>query len=273
MAFDPGLTKHEDPSKRWVRMKVMYVGAAYCGWQIQSEVPSVEREVTDALETISQRRTKVWGASRTDSGVHSHGQVVAFTCYSDRSLFQVMAGINALTPSDIAVRDLEEVAPAFHPRHCARGKIYRYSIVNAPMHDPFRENRAWHVRAALDLTAMQAAAARLVGEHDFESFRSAGCDAKTAIRTMYAVDVSRNGHLVEVRVHGTAFHKHMVRTLVGTLVDVGRGKYPPEWIDEVIAARSRAAAGQRAPSDGLCLEHIFYPDFPWTSERPYTISP
>ena len=255
-----------------VRLQIAYDGTAYHGWQIQPEDRTVEGELTRALTTIlnATAPVKVQGASRTDAGVHARGQVAHFHHHSDRKLWDFARGLNALTDEDVCVVRVEEVDDTFHARHSARGKIYRYRIWHHRFTNPFLRHRAWWVRARLDVDAMRRAAEFFVGEHDFRGFRSTGCESPTTVRTMNRVDIvaSDDEPTLEVIVEGQAFLQHMVRIMVGTLVDVGKGHIAPMRIGEVLQEGDRRRAGMTAPPHGLTLEKVFYPDFPWTGEEP-----
>lgn len=253
-----------EPTPDRVRLRVAYLGGAYHGWQIQPSVPTVQGELTRALSRLVGRDVKLWGASRTDAGVHALDQCCAFDDPGSRTTDELFRACNRLTPVDIRVLAVERTAPDFHPRHSARGKRYRYRICNSFGAHPFDLGRSWHVPRPLDVDAMNDACRWLVGTHDFTSLRARGCQADSPVRELFGVSVRRGDWgRVEVEVVGSAFLKYMVRNLVGTLIEVGVGRKPPEWVRDAIAARQRAAAGQTAPPEGLVLEKIFYPDHPW----------
>lgn len=254
-----------------IRLHIAYRGTAYHGWQIQPEDRTVEGELTRAVKTVlaTDAPVKVQGASRTDSGVHALGQVAHFDHDSPRRLWDFVRALNALTDSDICVTRAEVAAEGFHARHSARGKIYRYRIWNHRFDHPFLGDRVWQMGGRLDLERMRQAAARMVGTHDFGGFRTAGCDSPTTVRTMRRVEVIEAGSsMLEVEVEGTAFLKHMVRIMVGTLVDVGTGRMALEQLDEVFESGERRRAGQTAPACGLTLERVFYPEYPWEDPQP-----
>lgn len=253
----------EGPARR-IRMRVAYHGAAFHGWQIQPDVRTVEGVVSEAVATIAGGPRKVWGASRTDAGVHARGQVCCFDYRGERSIEAFFKGLNHLTPDDVAVLAVDEVPPTFHPRHDARGKIYRYEILDGFPPDPMRRDRCWHVGRRLDADAMHAAAQQLVGRHDFSALRAAGCDASSPVRDLYHVGVRRTRAewgraAVQIDVVGSAFLKYMVRAIAGTLVEVGRGRRDAAWLREGLASRERSALGPTAPPQGLTLVRIFYP--------------
>lgn len=245
---------------RTVRLDVAYHGAAFHGWQIQSTLRTVEGELTDAVATLLKRRVKVQGASRTDAGVHARGQVAHFVDDGARSCDEYYRALNRMMGRDVAVLGVREASSGFHARHSARGKIYEYCIADGFHLDPMLTDRVWHVPSGLDCDAMDVAARRMVGWRDFASFQASGCAATSTVRTMRRVRVRRRGDgLIAVVVEGDAFLKYMVRTMVGTLVAVGKGRHRPEWVDEVLAAKDRQAAGVTAPAHGLTLRKVLYP--------------
>lgn len=246
-----------------VRLTIAYDGAAYHGWAEQPEVPTVQGELRRALSqllAVDAATIQMQGASRTDAGVHALGQVVNVHHDTDRTDWDFLRGLNAITADDITVWRAETVGEAFNARHDSRGKRYRYRIWPHRFHDPLRRHQTWHVRAQLDRDAMRAAAAQLVGSHDFASFRAADCQAKTTERELTRVELLEDDGELVLWVEGTAFLKYMVRNIAGTLVDVGRGHIDPTSIGAILDARSRTAAGQTAPPQGLALIQVFYED-------------
>lgn len=251
-----------DPEHR-IRLRVAYDGSRFHGWQIQTARTSVEGELTRVVSDIAGEPLKVWGASRTDAGVHAIGQVAAFDDTGRLEPEVWYRILNRLTPDGLVVLHADRVPGAFHPRHDARGKVYRYDIVEGFHAMPMDLHTAYHLHRPLDVEAMAEAAGYLMGEHDFASFRGAECAAQGTVRRLFVVNVRRvEPRRVRVTVSGTAFLKNMVRILVGTLIDVGHGRRPPAWIREVIAARDRRAAGMTAPAAGLTLVRVFHPDYP-----------
>jgi tRNA pseudouridine38-40 synthase len=241
-----------------IYLRVAYDGTHYAGWQIQPVEPTVQRALMEAVAAMEGGEVKVYGAGRTDAGVHARGQGASFATGSTIPLRGYLLGLNGHLPEDIAVQEVRAMPPGFHARFSARGKHYRYRIWNAPVRDPLECRTAWHRYGPLDIPAMAAGAVHLVGHHDYESFRSASCDRDHAVRDLSRVEVRRDGPLVTVDVEGTAFLKHMVRILVGSLVEVGSGKQEPGWIASARDARDRTAAGPTAPACGLCLERVYY---------------
>lgn len=243
---------------RSVYLKVAYDGTAYAGWQIQARDPTVQGRLMEAVTEMEGQPTKVYGAGRTDAGVHARGQGASFATHSTIPARGYLLGLNALLPDDIAVLEVTDLGADFHARFSARGKHYRYSIWNAPTRQPLATRFAWHRYKPLDDEAMARAARHLKGEHDFAAFRAADCGRDNTVRRLWRVEVTRHPDLVWIDVKGTAFLMHMVRNIVGSLVEVGLGKQPPDWIAEVLASRDRRRAGLTAPPHGLCLERVYY---------------
>lgn len=249
-----------------VRLLVAYHGATFHGWQIQRALPTVEGELTKAVAILCGGEVKVQGASRTDAGVHALGQTAAFDDPQERAPEVFFRALNRMTPREIEVRAVDIVPADFHPRHDARGKVYRYLIEDRFAASPMFLDRAWHHPHRLDVSLMAHEARVLIGEQDFSSLRATGCEASGPVRRLRHVDVQRRDDgLVEVRVEGSAFLKYMVRNIVGTLCWVGSGQRPVGWLAEALAARDRRAAGPTAPAHGLTLERIYYPLHPWRS--------
>lgn len=246
-----------------IKLTVEYDGTDYVGWQVQDNGSSIQARIADALHQLLGERVEVAASGRTDAGVHALGQVVAFSTDRALPLKAYRLGLNSVLPPDIAVVEAEEVPDAFDPRRWARGKRYRYTISNRRVRSPLLRRTQWEFFAALDVAAMSEAARCLVGEHDFSAFRASDCQAKGPVRWVREVTVAgAAGAEVTVEVEGTAFLKHMVRNLVGSLVEVGRGRRPPAWMAEVLASRDRTKAGPTAPAHGLCLVSVAYGDGP-----------
>ncbi|MBP6838851.1 MAG: tRNA pseudouridine(38-40) synthase TruA [Kofleriaceae bacterium] len=240
--------------ERQLRLLVEYDGTDLCGWQRQDNGPTVQGHLEDALAAILQHPVRVTGASRTDAGVHARGQVAAFTTTRTIPVEGVRRGLNSLLPPAIAVARVDEVGPEFHPRFSATGKHYRYLVWNRRERAPRLARTAWHVYAPLAMAPMHDAAAILLGEHDFSAFRAVGCSARTTVRRLDAVALSRpEPDLVQLDVEGNAFLRNMVRILAGTLVEVGMGRLSPAQVAEILSSRDRTRAGQTAPAHGLEL--------------------
>lgn len=246
-----------------VKLVLEYDGSDYAGWQIQANGPTVQGRLQRALGQLCGQPVGVWAAGRTDSGVHARGQVVAFDSPVVLPMRAYWLGLNGLLPEDISVVHAEEAPPGFDPRRWAHGKRYVYRISNLRSRSPLRRRTHWEIFQPLAVDAMAAASPSLLGTHDFSAFRAADCQAKGARRRLTRCDVvGVSGGEVVVTVEGTAFLKHMVRNLVGSLVEVGRMRQPPGWLAEVLASGQRALAGPTAPPQGLCLDEVFYGDGP-----------
>jgi tRNA pseudouridine38-40 synthase len=243
-----------------LRLIVEYDGTAYQGWQIQPGGPTVQAVLEQALATALREPVRVRGAGRTDAGVHACGQVAAARVSRvPADLGRLQKSLNALTPADVAVREIAVVADSFDPRREARSRLYEYRILAAPAPSPFWRQWAWHVPDALDAEAMDRAAQVLAGEHDFAAFCAADAEpVRSTVRRVLESRVQRTTPLLVYRVEATAFLKHMVRNVVGTLVEIGRGERPEVGMVELLASRDRTRAGATAPPHGLTLVAVRY---------------
>jgi len=242
-----------------VKLVLEYDGTNYVGWQIQDNGPSVQGRVQRAIQELVGGPVTLVAAGRTDSGVHARGQVVAFDSPRQLPLKAYWMGLNSLLPEDIAVVRAEEVRDDFDPRRWSDGKRYRYLVSNKRSRTPLRRLTHWEIFQPLNVAAMVEGATHLLGRHDYSAFRASDCQAAHATRKLSRVEVSgAPGDEIGFVVEGTAFLKHMVRNLVGTLIDVGRGRHPPTWVREVLEGRDRTKAGPTAPAHGLCLDEVFY---------------
>lgn len=243
---------------RHVRLVVQYDGAAYAGFQVQPACPTVQLVLEQALTRLLGETVRVRGASRTDAGVHACGQVITFTTENVIPLNRIVPALNALLPSDIAVTVADEVSLEFDPRRHARRKRYLYRILNRDLPSPFIGRYAWHLQGPLDVAAMQQAAVWLVGKHDFAAFCAAGGSASHTVREIFGLDVRQCREIIEISVSGNAFLYMMVRIIVGTLVEVGKGKLQPEQVGAILGGRDRGLAGATAPPCGLTLMTVEY---------------
>jgi tRNA pseudouridine38-40 synthase len=249
-----------DVLPRKLKLTLEYDGTAYRGWQVQAEGATIQGVLEEKLEVITGTPVRVTGAGRTDSGVHALAQVASFETRSEIAPEQLVRALNALLPPDIAAQEAELVGPDFDARRSARGKIYHYQIWNAERRSAFHGRYAWRLRRPLQQGAMRAAAAHLLGEHDFSAFRAADCPAKHPVRTVRRIEITElQAPLVRIEIEATAFLKHMVRNIVGTLVEVGKGKRTPDDVARVLAGRDRTQAGPTAPAHGLFLVRVHYP--------------
>ncbi|MDX9706836.1 MAG: tRNA pseudouridine(38-40) synthase TruA [Azospira sp.] len=235
-----------------------YDGRAFHGWQTQPGGNTVQDALEAALSAIAGAPVATVCAGRTDAGVHASCQIVHFECLAERPLSAWVRGVNALLPDAVAVRWAHPVADDFHARFSARGRRYRYLLLNRPQRPGLMHGRVGWFHQRLDLAAMQDAAARLVGEHDFSAFRAAQCQAKSPVKTLREARISVQGEYLVFDFAASAFLHHMVRNLVGSLVYVGKGKHPPAWVDELLACRDRKKAAPTFSPDGLYLSGVEY---------------
>lgn len=247
---------------RTLKLTLAYDGTAYAGWQVQSGQKTLQGTLEAALAKINGETIRVTASGRTDSGVHALGQVVSFDTESPLSPDVFQRALNAELPHDIAVLDAVEARPGFHAIREAVRKRYRYLLHDGPVLDVFRRQYAWHYRQRLDAEAMHRAAQSLLGTHDFRSFESAWPQRTTSVRTISDISFrrgfDRDDDLVALEVEANGFLYNMVRAIVGTLVEVGRGNRPEGWPAEVLAAQDRRVAGMTAPAHGLFLVRVEY---------------
>ncbi|MDH3978123.1 MAG: tRNA pseudouridine(38-40) synthase TruA [Gammaproteobacteria bacterium] len=244
---------------RRLALGLEYDGTRYHGWQYQPHASSIQESLNDAISAVANESVSCIGSGRTDTGVHASGQVVHFDSAAVRSPREWLMGINTQLPDDINLNWIKEVGQSFHARYSAERRAYRYVILNRPVRSALFRDRVWWLYNALDIEAMRAAAAPLIGTHDFTSFRAAGCQSKTPVRNLMRLDIERDGDFIYIHCEANAFLHHMVRNLVGSLVAVGRGDKPAEWMQSVLEERDRKLAGITAPAAGLTLTGIQYP--------------
>ncbi len=245
---------------RNLKLVLEYEGTAYHGWQIQPGLPTVQGTLENTLGRIAGERVHVMGASRTDAGVHALGQVAHFRSAIRLDPPTLRRALNHLLPRDIAVREVAEVPERFDARRDARGKTYRYRILRGEVPSAFDRNLALHCPFPLDCEAMREGARCLVGEHDFSSFRAAHCTAPSPVKHVREVALCADGPRVDVTIRADAFLQHMIRIIVGTLLDVGRGRLAPKDVERILAARDRRAASKTIDPRGLCLLEVHYGD-------------
>jgi tRNA pseudouridine38-40 synthase len=243
---------------RNIRLLIEYEGTGYVGWQCQPNGPSIQGIMEGALCLMTGEEVSLKASGRTDAGVHSQGQTANFHTGKDIPLKGFVHGLNSLLPRDISVRRADLVGETFDSRRCALGKTYLYTIQNSQAPSALRNRFSWHVRKPLDDKAMAEAAGYLVGAHDFEAFRSTGCDAPHAFREITSLTVKRVGEVIEIEVTGSGFLRHMVRIISGTLVEAGLRRIPPSAIVGIIESRDRKRAGDTAPPQGLVLKEVYY---------------
>lgn len=259
--FVPFVPEGHQPVQRTLKLTLQYDGTDYVGWQRQASGTSVQGLLEDALAPIDGGPVTVHGAGRTDAGVHALGQVCSFSLTASLEPARLTRALNAVLPPDIRVTGAEVAPDGFHARFSATGKIYDYRFVAGPVVSPFARRYVWHVVQRLDLPAMRAAAAMLVGEHDFAAFQAARSKVHTSVRTIRRIDWSGAGTSEDplvMQVEGNGFLRHMVRNIAGTLVEIGTGRRAAEAMAEILHARSRSEAGPTAPASGLFLRQVLY---------------
>ena len=241
-----------------IKVVLEYDGSDFAGWQQQAHGRTVEAELKRALRAITGQDLKVYAAGRTDAGAHAEGQVVSFQTESGISPHRLVAALNAKLPADVAVLSAEEVPDEFHARYSARWRRYRYRYIDRPSRAALERGRCWHVRGPLDADAMSQAAKALVGRHDWTSYCSASEPLDGRVREMRSARVTRHGDVVELELVAEGFLRGLARSIAGALAEVGRGRRPPEWVGEVLAARDRRRAAKTAPAGGLTLVEVIY---------------
>lgn len=241
-----------------IKLTVAYDGTNYCGWQIQKNGITVEEVLNKTLSKFFKEDIVVIGASRTDSGVHAMGNVAVFDADVTMPPDKISYAINNLLPDDIRIQKSEEVAPDFHPRYCDTRKTYEYRIYNSQFPDPMVRLYSHFVYYHLDEEKMQQAANYLVGEHDFKSFCTPKDEVENTVRTIYYINVIREGNMVKVRINGNGFLYNMVRIIVGSLLKVGMGMISPKEVKNILEAKDRTRAGHKAAACGLALVEVEY---------------
>jgi len=243
---------------RNLKLIIEYDGTNYAGWQTQSGRATLQQTLEETIHKITGEWMHVQGSGRTDSGVHALGQTANFRTRSRIPAARLRLALNALLPPDIVVRSVREAPPEFHAQFDAKWKTYRYTILNDRVPTALNRFFCHQVPVPLGVRAMRRAARCLVGRHDFQAFRSEGWREKDTVRTIRRLTVSKEGRYIYVTVTGDGFLYNMVRAIVGTLVDIGRGKRPPEDMEKILKSRDRKQAGPTAPARGLCLISVTY---------------
>jgi tRNA pseudouridine38-40 synthase len=237
-----------------------YDGTAYHGWQRQtSDIISIQEKVEAALSKVADQPISIVCAGRTDAGVHAYRQVIHFDTTAERSERAWVLGTNSNLPHDISLKVITVMADDFHARFSALARRYQYRIYNDPIRPALNRNYVtWHCKP-LDVTRMQLAAQKLLGEHDFSSFRAKDCQAKSPIKTIQFFNITQHEKIITLDIQATAFLHHMVRNIAGVLMAIGGGEAEPEWIDELLIAKNRAVSGVTAPPTGLHFFEVIYP--------------
>lgn len=252
-----------------IKLTLQYDGTDYSGWQVQKKERTIQQIIEDAIYTVTGDRLRITGAGRTDAGVHAFVQVAAFKTQSNLEPQVFLSAINANIPHDIRVTNAEECSEDFHPRYSAKNKTYSYRISHKGAYAVFLRRYSWQVPYQLNCDLMKEAAECLIGTHDFSCFRASGCSSKNPVRTIFKIGIVEdsfvdfmnfkfNVPLIKISIQADAFLRHMVRNIVGTLVEIGRGKQPVSYTKEVLGLKDRRFSGPTAPAQGLFLEEIVY---------------
>ncbi len=251
-------------SDRILKLIIEYDGTNYVGWQRQAEGVSIQSLIEDALVPFEGQPVTVHAAGRTDAGVHALAQVASVVTSCEHDVATLQRALNAVLPVDVRIISVEDAPAGFHARFDAVSKTYEYRIVNGPYASAFQQRYVWHVPGALDVEAMRVGAATLVGRNDFAAFQATGASVSTTVRTIHTLDLFRRDGggtepaLLVMRITGDGFLRHMVRTIAGTLVDVGLGRWPASHVATILPGRDRTRAGRAAPAAGLFLVEVSY---------------
>jgi tRNA pseudouridine38-40 synthase len=254
---------------RHIRLILQYDGSDYSGWQIQKRERTIQGTIEKAISSVTAEHVRVTAAARTDAGVHALAQVAVFKTQSSLECGVLMKAINANLPHDIRIVDISECEADFHPRYSAKTKSYAYLISFKGAYSVFLKRYSWVIPYRLDHELMREAAVHLIGEHDFSCFRASGCDSKNPVREIKEIKILKmstidfmgfrfNAPFIKISIHANSFLRHMARNIVGTLVEVGRGKISPSKVKEILELRDRSLSGPTAPPQGLFLERITY---------------
>ena len=241
-----------------LKLTLEYDGTNYSGWQLQPRHDSIQGRIEAALERIFAAPVRVYGAGRTDAGVHARGQVASISIPRPFEPSELQRALNSILPADIVVLDISPAPDNFDPRRTARSRVYEYRVLNRKVASAFEYRYSWLVRDQLDLAAMNKAGRIFVGEHDFAAFRSLGTEVMTTIRRVISSEWTRDADVLLYRVEANSFLRHMVRAMVAAMVDVGRGKLTPDQVATILAGLDRHAAPANAPPGGLYLVEVRY---------------
>jgi tRNA pseudouridine38-40 synthase len=241
-----------------IKVVLEYDGSGFAGWQQQAHGRTVEAELKRALRELTGVEHKVYAAGRTDAGAHAEGQVVSFEMDGRITPIRLVAALNATLPEDVSVLTAEVAPDGFHARYSARWRRYRYRYLDRRARPALERGRCWHVGTPLDVDTMSAAAKALVGKHDWTSYCSASEPPGGRVREMRSAKVTRHGDFVELELVAEGFLRGLARSIAGALAEVGRGRKPPEWVGEVLAAKDRRLAPRTAPAGGLTLVEVIY---------------
>lgn len=241
-----------------IKLTIEYDGTNYFGWQKQKDKPTIQEAIEVAIASITKEEVEVIGSSRTDAGVHAKGFVANFKSTSKVPPNKFREALNTKLPDDIVILKSEKVTDDFHSRFNAKGKTYEYNILNTEVPSALLRNYSYNTRFELDVNTMKEAAKYFVGKHDFIAFRSQGSSVQGTVRTIFDLKVEENEKIIKISVSGDGFLYNMVRIIVGTLIEVGRGKILPQHIATIITSKDRKLAGPCVPAKGLLLKEVYY---------------
>jgi len=244
---------------RNIKLLIEYDGTKYQGWQVQPGGPTIQGMIEEKLSRLTGERIRLIGSGRTDSGVHALGQVAHFKTQSRMDIRTMQRALNSLVPSDILIRELEEVSEGFHARKHSKSKVYEYRILNRNLRSVFHHGYVWHIPQKLNLTEMKKATLSLIGEHDFSAFRTVGSPTRTTVRRVFGAEWKRGRDgIIRFEIEANGFLKQMVRSIVGTLVEIGKGKMKAADLRTIMNSKDRKEAGPTAPARGLFLKEVKY---------------
>jgi len=246
------------PVMRKIKLVLQYDGSKYHGWQYQINGISIQEVVEKVIFRVTKEKSNLVGSGRTDAGVHAEAQVAHFVTRSRMSEAAFLRALNSLLPRDIAVKKVEVVSPDFDSRRSAKRKIYRYTILNHEHPSAFDYGHSMYIQFPLNVEAMKRAVPHLLGRHDFTAFQGAKSDVKTTVRELFRLDIERKENFILFHFEGNGFLKYMVRIIVGTLVEVGKGRRQPDDMKAILASRNRKKAGPTAQPQGLCMVEVVY---------------
>lgn len=243
---------------RNIKLIVEYDGTNYAGWQRQNNAITIQQRVEEAVEIVTGTFSEVTGSSRTDAGVHAKGFVCNFHTESKIPSANFKKALNGFLPEDIVIIDSKEVDEKFHSRFDSLGKRYVYTVVNGAERPAIGRNYMYHFHRDLDMEKMKEASKYFLGTHDFSAFKKTGSSVKTSVRTITELQITKEEKNISFSIVGDGFLYNMVRIIVGTLLEVGVGRFSPEYIVDIIKSKDRSKAGKSAPASGLCLEEVYY---------------
>jgi tRNA pseudouridine38-40 synthase len=244
---------------RNIKLLIEYDGTNYQGWQVQAKGPTIQGTIEEKLGRLAGERIHLVGSGRTDSGTHAFGQVAHFKTQGQMDIHSMQKALNSLLPSDIVIKKVEEAEEDFHARRQSKSKLYEYRILNRELRSAFHHGYAWYIPRKLNLKRMREASQYLIGEHDFSSFRSAGTPTRTAVRKVIRAEWEKDREgFVYFEIEATGFLKQMVRAIIGTLVEVGKGKMSAMEFRKILESKDRKKAGPTAPAHGLFLKEVKY---------------